>query len=149
MRPQLRQTHTFATLEISARAFAEIKKKLKDAKYDHSFVDDTTIDMHGIGLVPAPKKQPIRGKLMTGKELRFAATNELPVYYVETHYNPSDKHMNFRKKCVMQKCGLSTSAYYIGDSDIDLIDWDDDTLVTSSFDGGDYAVYKINGVRYK
>lgn len=50
-------THTFATLEISAPAFYEIKKKLKDAGYDHVFVEDNVIDMHGIGLIPVPKKK--------------------------------------------------------------------------------------------
>jgi hypothetical protein len=55
-RPQIRTTYTFATLEVTERTFNEIKKKLKDAQYDHAFVDDTTIDMHGIGLVPEPSK---------------------------------------------------------------------------------------------
>lgn len=49
-------THTFATLEISTSAFDEIKKKLKDAGYDHAFVEDNVIDMHGIGLIPASEK---------------------------------------------------------------------------------------------
>lgn len=52
----LRQTHTFATLEISPKAFAEIKRKLKAVKYDHAFVDEA-IDMHGIGLVSTPKRK--------------------------------------------------------------------------------------------
>ena len=45
-------THIFATLEISPQAFDEIAKKMKDADYNHAFVDDV-IDMHGIGLVRA------------------------------------------------------------------------------------------------
>lgn len=46
---RLRQTHTFAELEISAAAYDEIKQKLQDAGYDHAFIDGA-IDMHGIGL---------------------------------------------------------------------------------------------------
>ncbi len=51
----LNVTHTFATLEVSDRTFKEIKRKLKKAGYDHAFVDNNTIDMHGIGLVPRKK----------------------------------------------------------------------------------------------
>lgn len=53
-------THTFATLQVSAEAYDEIADKLKDAKYDHAFVDDA-IDMHGIGLVrgqPLHEREP-------------------------------------------------------------------------------------------
>lgn len=46
---ELRQTHTFATLEVSQAAFDEIEKKLREAGYDHAFVDGL-IDMHGIAL---------------------------------------------------------------------------------------------------
>jgi len=45
----LRQTHTFATLEVSQAVFDEIEKKLREAGYDHAFVDGL-IDMHGIAL---------------------------------------------------------------------------------------------------
>jgi hypothetical protein len=43
------QTHTFATLEVSQAVFDEIAAKLREAGYDHSFVDGL-IDMHGIAL---------------------------------------------------------------------------------------------------
>lgn len=49
----LRQTHTFATLEISGAAYDEIRAKLVDAGYQHAFIDDA-IDMSGIGLVRIP-----------------------------------------------------------------------------------------------
>lgn len=49
-------THTFATLAVSKRTFEEIRRKLKNANYDHSFIDEETIDMHGIGLVVVPKR---------------------------------------------------------------------------------------------
>lgn len=44
-------THTFATLEISAAAYDEIHKLLEEAGYRHTFMEDGTIDMHGIGLI--------------------------------------------------------------------------------------------------
>lgn len=47
----LRQTHTYAVLEVSRLAFDEIAKKLREAEYDHAFHDDV-IDMHGIALAP-------------------------------------------------------------------------------------------------
>jgi hypothetical protein len=49
---RLTSTHTFATLEVSAAAYDEIKAKLVEAEYQHAFIDDA-IDMHGIGLVKA------------------------------------------------------------------------------------------------
>lgn len=49
----LRQTHTFATLEVSPQTYNEIKQLLKEANYDHAFDDqEEIIDMHGIGLTP-------------------------------------------------------------------------------------------------
>lgn len=49
-------THTYATLEVSATTYDEIASKLKQAGYDHAFIESPTeskpvIDMHGIGLV--------------------------------------------------------------------------------------------------
>lgn len=51
----LRQTHTFATLEVSQAVFDEVEKKLREAGYDHAFVDGL-IDMHGIALEREPEK---------------------------------------------------------------------------------------------
>lgn len=54
----LTQTHTYAELEVSAEAYAEIAAKLIEAGYDHVFersgkgVENRgAIDMHGIALV--------------------------------------------------------------------------------------------------
>ena len=44
-------THTYATLEVSAEAYAEIKSKLLAAEYQHAINDEGEIDMHGIALV--------------------------------------------------------------------------------------------------
>jgi hypothetical protein len=42
-------THTFATLEVSKATFDEIEGKLREAGYDHAFVEEF-IDMNGIAL---------------------------------------------------------------------------------------------------
>lgn len=54
----IRQTHTYALLEVSAEAYAEIAAKLIAAGYDHVFENSGkgvehrgAIDMHGPALV--------------------------------------------------------------------------------------------------
>lgn len=49
VRPVLRQTHTYAVLEISRAAYDEIHQKLDAAGYQHTF-DGDVIDMHGIAV---------------------------------------------------------------------------------------------------
>ena len=44
-------TYTYAVLEVSPAARAEIKAKLSAAGYQHA-IDGDTIDMHGIALEP-------------------------------------------------------------------------------------------------
>ncbi len=59
LRSVVRQTHTYATLEISQSAFDEIKAKLEVAGYQHAFHQDgdkLLIDMHGIA-VHAPENK--------------------------------------------------------------------------------------------
>jgi hypothetical protein len=49
----MRHTHTYAVLEISPEAFAEIHAKLEAAGYQHAFGTDDgqpCIDMHGIAV---------------------------------------------------------------------------------------------------
>lgn len=49
----MRQTHTYAILEVSKEAFDEIFKMLDDAGYQQAFHQndgETVIDMHGIAL---------------------------------------------------------------------------------------------------
>jgi hypothetical protein len=43
-------THTYAILDLSPEAFEEISTKLKAAGYDHAFMSDGEIDMHGIAV---------------------------------------------------------------------------------------------------
>ncbi len=46
----VRQTHAYAELELSSATYTEIAQKLRAAGYCHAFMDDGTIDMHGIGI---------------------------------------------------------------------------------------------------
>lgn len=51
-------THTYALMQISQAAYAEICAKMRNAGYDHAFNDDGEIDMHGIAVVgPGSNKQ--------------------------------------------------------------------------------------------
>src|SRR5687768_10458814 len=65
----LRQTHTYAELEVSAAAYDEVADKLKAAGYDHAF-QDGVIDMHGIALTRGP--EPER-KLVVNSSSRMRA----------------------------------------------------------------------------
>jgi hypothetical protein len=56
-------SHTFALLEVSPEAYAEIAAKLREAGYDHAFYDEA-LDMHGIALIEKkPPKQTVLEKL--------------------------------------------------------------------------------------
>jgi hypothetical protein len=57
----IRQTHTYAELELSAAAYEEIARKLREAGYDHAFMDDGAIDMHGIGVTRSETSEPASG----------------------------------------------------------------------------------------
>ena len=51
---RLTQTHTIAEMEVSAKAFDEIKAQLEAAEYDHAILDGgALLDMSGIGLTRA------------------------------------------------------------------------------------------------
>ena len=53
----MRSTHTIAHLDVSREAYQEIAAKLMRAGYDHAFLPDGVIDMHGIGLVEVAKQE--------------------------------------------------------------------------------------------
>lgn len=59
-------THTFATLEVPAAAFDFIAAKLKEAGYEHAFVDGA-LDMHGIGLVKLAPAEDFRERVRQEK----------------------------------------------------------------------------------
>ena len=91
--------------------------------------------------------QGIREKrVLTGKELKFAAENGLRVRYVEQYLNPYDEHKNEDTVCIMEKANIG---YYIGNSDIVPEDYSDDELVSGDFGEGTFAVYAVPGVQYE
>ena len=47
----MRATYTYAELEVDDAVYDEIASKLHAAGYDHCFMPDGAIDMHGIGLI--------------------------------------------------------------------------------------------------
>jgi hypothetical protein len=55
----IRTTHTYAELEVSEATYKEIKEKLKDAGYDHCFMDDGAVNMIGIALVMQPPAKEV------------------------------------------------------------------------------------------
>lgn len=56
----MRATHTYAILEVSPQTFHEIATKLKEAGYEHSFLDGgITVDMHGIALQSSDKDHKV------------------------------------------------------------------------------------------
>jgi hypothetical protein len=64
----VRQTNTFAELELSQTAYDEIRKKLEAAGYHHAFMfkgtadgEAPTIDMHGIGVTRASGAEEPKG----------------------------------------------------------------------------------------
>jgi hypothetical protein len=50
----LKQTHTYSILEVSQATYDEIKAKLEEVDYQHTFHEDDehglVIDMHGIAI---------------------------------------------------------------------------------------------------
>ena len=58
---ELRQTHTYAILEVSSPAYDEIRQKLKDAGYRQAFHFNEgreLIDMHGLAVQRAHAVDP-------------------------------------------------------------------------------------------
>lgn len=52
-----RTTHTYAVLDVTPMAWAEIRRGLEKAGYEHAF-DGDVIDMHGIGLKALKASSP-------------------------------------------------------------------------------------------
>ena len=55
----MRSTYTYVVMEVSPATYAEIRKKLVDAGYDHALHNDgndhEVLDMHGIALADETK----------------------------------------------------------------------------------------------
>ena len=70
----MRKTHTFVEMAVSASTYLEVLKKLEDADYRHAILEDGSLDMHGIALVPElpeylqdPKTALARGRALFRK----------------------------------------------------------------------------------
>jgi len=83
--------------------------------------------------------------ILTGAELKFAALNKIPVFYIETYVNPHDRHMNFKGKCTMEKAKIG---YYIGNADINPADYKSTELVQGEFPEGTFAVHALVSRKY-
>lgn len=90
-------------------------------------------------------------KALVGRELKVAALKKLKVRYIETYYSPYDSHMNYNHICIMDSVDTeeSNQGYYIGNSDIDPDNFEDDDIIEGEFDEGTYGVYPVKGVSYK
>lgn len=76
----IRQTRTYAELGLSKAAYDEISRKLREADYRHAFMEDGTIDMHGIGVTCADVDRT--------SEHAFEATNEIMKVLADCSYAP-------------------------------------------------------------
>lgn len=64
----MRSTHTYVTMDVSARAYAEIRQKMLEASYEHAVHRDgekELIDMHGLAIKSKARPAP-GGELMVG-----------------------------------------------------------------------------------
>lgn len=85
-------------------------------------------------------------RVLTGKELKVAAKKGLRVRYVESYFDPQEKHRRYNKICKMEKAKVG---YYIGNSDIDPDEYLDRQLVAGDFGDGLFGVYAVEGVKYE
>lgn len=90
LRSVVRQTHTYATLEISQSTFDEIKAKLEAAGYQDQFHKDgdtLLVDMHGIAVHAPRKAKPVRldanGSAVSPEMLREIHKRAQDTYGVE------------------------------------------------------------------
>lgn len=71
----IRQTHTYVILELSQRAYEEIRDSLEKAGYQHAFHEDMdgrpVIDMQGLA-VATERVPPPNDIFVNGKQLAFS-----------------------------------------------------------------------------
>jgi hypothetical protein len=85
---RLRSTYTVATMEVPHDVFNLIASKLRDAGYDHAFMDETTVDLSGVALVPSDQAAP------------WHLSKDRNVAVGETHYRAMDSCPK-NVKCVL------------------------------------------------
>lgn len=96
-----------------------------------------------VGREAAPTGEFPFGRPLTGKELRFAAEHHVPVRYVERPFDPSDEGYDGVTALIPANVG-----YYIGPSDIDPEEWDDEEKVEAVTDTCEFGVYAKPGEVY-
>lgn len=92
------------------------------------------------------KKLPVERQILTGREVKFAAENKLPVYCELIYFSLYDKHKNVRKKCIMEKAPIG---YFIASTDINPDEYKQDEYVFADFSDGTLTVRSIPGIIYK
>jgi len=84
-------------------------------------------------------------KNLTGKQLRHAAENKIPVWLEMIHHELG--RPDFSEEVIMTPAKYG---YYIGPTDIDPNDYEDDELVVGhDIDEGTLNVYGLEGVGYE
>lgn len=76
-------THSLAIIDVTPRTFDELKKQLEAAGYDQAFLEEGTIDLHGIGLqtavvddAPEAMADQLRAIVKELNRLSYKASNE-------------------------------------------------------------------------
>lgn len=88
----IRQTHTYALMQISPEAYREIRDRIIEAGYQHTLGSDGEIDMQGIAVISDPNMvRPSRFK--AGDAVIFKQVPNMPgirtqvVSVRELHYS--------------------------------------------------------------
>jgi hypothetical protein len=91
---RITHTHTLAALELSPGAYDEIRGKLEEAGYQHAFLEDGLIGLHGIGVTrgeETPRRRVSHvavivrvadGALSADMNKRLLAANELDGHFL-------------------------------------------------------------------
>lgn len=95
-------------------------------------------------------KKARSNEIMTGKELKFAASNNLQVWVKEEWDDGNAAWKCINKACHLEEGGEyeGTKFYYLGNGDIVPEDYEDNDLVQDKFNEGIVTLYKIKGVNY-
>jgi hypothetical protein len=82
----IRQTHTVVELEISAKAYDEIARKLRTTECFHCFGSDGSIDMTGIAIIkPAASRKEIAANIDVLNRCRKRLTAEKVFNWAKSH----------------------------------------------------------------
>jgi hypothetical protein len=97
----IRNTYTFAVLDLSSGAFEEISRKLKDAGYEHAFSKSdgrVVIDMQGIAVAcePLPPLPGAHEQIPSSRDQAIRLFNRYGGVQVDHRYkcSPSAQQLN-------------------------------------------------------